>query len=516
MRIKIKWQGILYWGLFLLLSTVMCIALFGTLGIYEVNPTDEATHGVNAYEMIKNGNLWINTLRYEVDYYNTKPPLMLWLIILGYKLFGYTPLGMRFFSAAAGLMIYVLAFWFIYKVRGKMQAILFSAFLPACTALFNFHMFRSGDMDSVYTLCFFIAIIAIYNALKNITFLILYGIMLGLGFMCKATHAITFAAVGILFIPYIGKRFGWAKTVSFYLLSYLAALAVILPWAIVRVRFDGTAFFRDILFSETMGRVKGSASNSVRDYFDYTMQLLGEPICFAIILVIVIAVSIKLLEYRRGNKARTREGIRKPFLDALPEPYIYLLSAWFIVVVGAYSIAKAGLGWYIYAAYIPLIMLGAEALTYLTGKLAAYRKSMGKAMIAVFVLFSIILSINMIRKYPWSGSGGSPRIGFYDTVKGLNHSEDGTFSGRAAYIENGFNLSFEQNRWEHDYMFYAVTTLDVRCMDGGAPAFLETDDREAILLLDKTLWEEYAPVLTGYVILEDSGFLVFSKDKYGE
>ena len=506
---KINYQNILYWVLFLFLSTIMIIALFGLLGVYEVCPTDEATHGVNAYEMIQNGNLWINTLRYQVDYYNTKPPLMLWLIILGYRLFGYTPLGMRFFSAVAGLLIYLLTFFFVYKIRGKLQAIIFSAFLPACTWLFNFHMFRSGDMDSVYTLIFLIAVIALYEAQNKLSYLYLYGIALGLAFMCKGTHVITILGVGLLFAPFLYHKWGVAKTVLCYFISYTASILVICPWAIVRFRFDGTVFFSNLIFGETLGRVQGSISSTERSYFGYIIQLLREPICLVSMLLIFIAIIIYTFRSLRINNEKKSPKI------SLESSYFYLIAAWFIVVIGIYSITKSGLEWYIYSAYIPLILMGSEALSYLIRKINLYSQYIGIAMLAVLLAFSTLISINSIQKYPWKGDGGSPRIGFYHTLLRARDFTDELFSTRTAYIENNYNISFAPNYWEHDYMFYAVTTLDVICKDGGVSAFLETDDMEAILFLSKDLWDEYAPVLTGYVILEDSGYLVFSKDRYG-
>ena len=56
----------------------------------------------------------------------------------------------------------------------------------------------------------------------------------------------------------------------------------------------------------------------------------------------------------------------------------------------------------------------------------------------------------------------------------------------------------------------------MKCMDGGAPEFLVTDDMDAVLIIDKSLWDQYSDVLTGYVILQDNNYLIFSKHKYGE
>ena len=51
---------------------------------------DEARAGVAAYEMIQNHNFVVSTVNHQIDLWNFKPPLGLWLIILDYKLFGLT------------------------------------------------------------------------------------------------------------------------------------------------------------------------------------------------------------------------------------------------------------------------------------------------------------------------------------------------------------------------------------------------------------------------------------------
>lgn len=508
-------KGFLYWIVFIILATVMCFALFAKLGSVEINFTDEATHGINAYEMIQNNNFWINTLRYEVDYYNTKPPLMLWLIILGYKIFGYTPLGLRFFSAMSGLVIYLLSFCWIYKVRGKIQSILFSAFLPACTILFKFHMFRSGDMDSVYTLFFLIGMIVLYKSKNDIRYLLLYGVASGLAFMVKSSHFITIITIGLLFIPYILKKNGVKNTVLYYILSYIIGIFVVLPWVVVRYKFDGTAFFSDILFDETLGRVQGNSVASIEKYFSYIVQLVKEPICLIAIILIIIAGCIRI-GYAWKNRKQMNKTDANIFrlTNYLPSPYLYLLSIWFLVVLGAYSITKSQLEWYIYPAYIPLMMLGAEALTYIAAIMNNKIKNWGNGLICIFMIVSVCLTANMIYAYPWLGSGGSPRIDLYNTLLAVKEESDEILRKRVMYIENSHNVVFERNRWEHDCMFYAVTTMDAICKDGGVNSFLETDNMDAVLILDKRLWEEYASILTGYVILEDSGYLVFSKNKY--
>ena len=82
-----------YWILFALLMALIVFFSFWRLDAAYVNSWDEARHGVNAYEMMQNGNYVVNTYGYETDYWNYKPPFSFYGVMLGYKLFGYSSQG---------------------------------------------------------------------------------------------------------------------------------------------------------------------------------------------------------------------------------------------------------------------------------------------------------------------------------------------------------------------------------------------------------------------------------------
>lgn len=78
--------------------------LLGLLCFYHLNygvlsDWDEARHGVSAYEMLRNGEPVVSTWQYEPDYWNLKPPLSEWFIMLGYRIFAFNAWGLRFYSA---------------------------------------------------------------------------------------------------------------------------------------------------------------------------------------------------------------------------------------------------------------------------------------------------------------------------------------------------------------------------------------------------------------------------------
>lgn len=126
---------IIYLGL-ALITAYLC---FSRLDVASLQHWDEARHGVNGYEMYKNHNYIVNTYNYENDYFNLKPPLSYWGIILGFKLFGVSIFSMRFYSALSLLLTFLVDRILHAQTYGKIAATpaccfsqLFRFVLPAC------------------------------------------------------------------------------------------------------------------------------------------------------------------------------------------------------------------------------------------------------------------------------------------------------------------------------------------------------------------------------------------------
>lgn len=160
----------------LLLSSVTVISLFYHLGEAGIQSWDEARHAVNAYEMFKNSEWLVNTYRYETDYFNFKPPLSMWAIMAGFKLFGVGAFAVRFGSAVALLLTFVMITLFLAKNYGKAESICFAVLFPCCHDMIFFHMGRSGDADALFMLFFVAGMICLYYALKNPVFLYGFGL----------------------------------------------------------------------------------------------------------------------------------------------------------------------------------------------------------------------------------------------------------------------------------------------------------------------------------------------------
>lgn len=55
----------------------------------------------------------------------------------------------------------------------------------------------------------------------------------------------------------------------------------------------------------------------------------------------------------------------------------------------------------------------------------------------------------------------------------------------------------------------------IRSRHGGVEGFLnDTDSNVHVLVPSSSLWDHYSTELTGYMILQDNGYLIMSSERY--
>ena len=90
--------------LLVLAVAVLGLAAFNLtfhLGHESLMEWDESLYATSAYEMLESGNWVVTTFDGATDYYNSKPPLNVWLIALSMKAFGPSLTAMRLPSIVA-------------------------------------------------------------------------------------------------------------------------------------------------------------------------------------------------------------------------------------------------------------------------------------------------------------------------------------------------------------------------------------------------------------------------------
>lgn len=320
-----------------LLIPIFCLVMFNifyNLGAVPINSFDEARHGVNSYEMLKNNQFIVNTFGYQKDFYNLKPPLSYWMIMIGYKLFGFSALGLRFYSAIAGLVTIIIITLFVNYKHGKTASLISSLTLATTINFITSHSVRTGDADSLFVLFFTISMIAMLLIEKNTKWLYLAGFSFSLAFLCKSWHAGAILVVGAFYLLISGTLFklNFKKWITLIVFSTFP----ILIWGFLRFRMDGLEFFKYMINYDLLARTSTPLEGHTGGYLLYFKVLAYNYLYWIVLIIPALVIYIKLY---RGEA-----------LKFANKYYSYLLL-WIVIPLLLFTAAKTKLIWYILAIY---------------------------------------------------------------------------------------------------------------------------------------------------------------------
>lgn len=305
--------------------------LFYRLGDTVLMQTDEATHGINVHEMLKSGDYIVNTLKYKVDYYNSKPPLSLWALCLSYSMFGENTLALRIPSAVCGLIICILISIYLLRRYGINMALAFALVFPTGGSMFTFHMFRAGDMDSIYGLFFTICMLGMWELIRfrsieseeqntdselkkcHVVVLII-GISLGLAILTKGLHAAMIVMLALILLPMMWnniRKTGW----RWVLASAGICVAIVLAWAIPRYFRDGWAF----IYKGTFGEAEDKTQTFMNfEIIKYNLEYMWGQWTFRLLAYLLIAAMgvflLNSLVVHRGSEVTDYSSIHKKII----------------------------------------------------------------------------------------------------------------------------------------------------------------------------------------------------------
>jgi 4-amino-4-deoxy-L-arabinose transferase-like glycosyltransferase len=186
-----------FWIITFLFLLLIPYPLFHGLDALTLRIYDDARRGVNAFEMLHNGNFLVTYYNGEPDLWGTKPPLLVWLQTAFMLILGPGELAVRLPSAISSLLTcLVLVLFSVKYLRNPWFGLIWAVILVTFNGYLDFHGTRTGDFDAMltlfmmlYALCFFI-----YTENKNPKFLIYTAIFITLAVMTKGV-------AGLLFMP---------------------------------------------------------------------------------------------------------------------------------------------------------------------------------------------------------------------------------------------------------------------------------------------------------------------------
>jgi 4-amino-4-deoxy-L-arabinose transferase-like glycosyltransferase len=222
---------------------VLCLAalnLFFRLGQEFVTEWDEALYAISATEMLAHGD-WIKTTFFgTVDYYNTKPPLNIWVIAIMFKVFGTSIVAARIVSALSALAtVAVLQEW-TRRVFGQIEALLASLVLATTFGFLHIHAGRSANTDALFTLIVVLTVVVLWAEERQPWQRLWLGPLVAAAFILRGLGVLMPLAI-IALVQLLRGRHGW-----YWLQSGIAALLCVIPvalWAVARYRVDQWEFF---------------------------------------------------------------------------------------------------------------------------------------------------------------------------------------------------------------------------------------------------------------------------------
>lgn len=344
---------------------LLCVCLFAWLAflcfykldVKYVDPWDEARHGVNAYEMLKHGSLVKSTYLYQTDYYNLKPPLSMWSIMLSMVLFGKSVWTLRLASVICYLCLALCVVCFARKRYGRLPVLFSLALLCANTTPFIAHMVRAGDADSLYVLLFSLAMICMLQIRDDHRKLYLCGFLFALAFLTKSFHAGLIAVIGGLYLLLTGlfKKIRLKEYVLF-ILSFGAPVGL---WVIARLCTDGTAFLKEMWLTDVLGRSQsgfGSNEAGFSYYFSYYLgNMSGKVPVYRVVLGLLLVSCLILAVMSFVQKHRTKHGADGNGTKSVKDDMIGF-SLWILIPALAFSVVRTKLLWYEYPAITALLI----------------------------------------------------------------------------------------------------------------------------------------------------------------
>jgi len=247
-------------------SLLICTFAFWGLGAQPLYEWDEARHGQNALEMLRNGDFINYFYRGQHDTWNAKPPLLIWSVVASYKLFGLSEYALRFPSAVVAIITVGATTLLARKLAGTAVMWLTFAILLTSKGIFGFHTGRTGDMDAMLMAFGMSAVLCwqIFLSERKTTFALFAAVFWGLAFYSKGMAALMFVAGAGLLTIFSKPR------VKFSILAAAGAVALLFPisWFLLVKQFG-------IVSPSSMLEGKSGTSLDVMIFYDVWERLTG-------------------------------------------------------------------------------------------------------------------------------------------------------------------------------------------------------------------------------------------------
>lgn len=269
---------------------VLSFLAFYRLGDFSLRKWDESRNATNALEMYYNHNYVVRYFMKMPDMYETKPPLLTWLQVLSFKIFGVSELSLRIPSALALIATCLLICWFVRKKTNNIFAGIFSGLILATsTAYITFHGARTGDHESL--LVFFTTglIISFYLYLNdaNRKYILIAMLCLIGGTLTKSIAPLLFIP-GLLLFTALSRNLKKVLIDKYFWISVSIYIVVISGYYISR-EMQNPGYCQAVWLQELGPRYVMTNENlSQSGFFYYIIQLFKGQLSYWPLLFVIL------------------------------------------------------------------------------------------------------------------------------------------------------------------------------------------------------------------------------------
>jgi 4-amino-4-deoxy-L-arabinose transferase-like glycosyltransferase len=240
-----------------LAAAVLAVAAFNLafrLGSEVLSEWDESLYATSAWEMVRSGHWVATTFHGAVDYYNTKPPLNVWLIALSFKAFGESLVSLRLVSTiSAWLTVAVLQRW-TRRAYGPAAALFSSLVLATTFGFLYVHAGRSAETDALFTLLVLLTVVTLSAAERRPSLRAWLGLLAAAVFLLRGLALLMplliIVGVEAWRMRHEPRRRTWWPTAA----AVLLFAAPVGAWSAARWRIDQWRFFERMIDYDFVAR----------------------------------------------------------------------------------------------------------------------------------------------------------------------------------------------------------------------------------------------------------------------
>ena len=235
-----------------------------TVAVIVIRPAtvaDETRYLSVAWEMHQSGDLLL--LRLNGDLYGHKPPLIFWLIELGWRIFGVQLWWPRLVTGAFGLGALYVVFRLARRIAPGRDDVPALAMIITATSLLWIAFAGAVMFDLALAFFVLLALVNVVRASAGAGFRawVFVGIAAGLGILVKGPvsllHVLPVALLGPWWAgeEFRARRLDKRRWYAGVAVAVLVAAGVALAWAIPAAVVGGEAFRTEILWRQSAGRI---------------------------------------------------------------------------------------------------------------------------------------------------------------------------------------------------------------------------------------------------------------------